>query len=259
MKKLSSIGFAVGLLLVAVGITACGDSGNGDSSSTQAGQPSGGTATLPQGSEPVNLDPADFTTNIDNPYWPMSPGSRWVYRETDGKGGVMRVVVTVTDQTKQIANGVTARVVHDVVSEDGKPIEVTDDYYAQDSAGSIWYLGENTAEYENGKVSSRHGSFEAGVDGAQAGVALPGDPQVGQSYRQEYKAGEAEDRGKILSLDAQVTVPFGHFTTVLATEDTNPLDHSVEHKFYAKDVGPLQTLDVGGKGREVLLSYSPGS
>ncbi len=258
MNKLSSIGIAVGLLLAAVGITACGDSG-GSGGGSSGPDTTASSTQLPQGSEPVNLDPADFTTNIDNPYWPMNPGSRWVYRETDGKGGVMRVVVTVTDQTKQIANGVTARVVHDVVSEDGTPVEVTDDYYAQDSAGSIWYLGENTAEYENGKVSSRHGSFEAGVDGAQAGVALPGDPQVGQSYRQEYKAGQAEDRGKIISLDAQVTVPFGQFTAVLATEDTNPLDQSVEHKFYAKDVGPLQTLDVGGKGREVLLSYSPGT
>src|SRR5688572_17343424 len=91
-------------------------------------------AALPHGSEPVNLNPADFTTKIDNPYWPMKPGSRWVYRETDSEGARQRVVVTVTKRTKLIANGVTARVVHDVVSAKGKLVEVTDDWYAQDKA-----------------------------------------------------------------------------------------------------------------------------
>ena len=89
---------------------------------------------LPQGGETVNLDPADFTTDIDNPYWPMMPGSRWVYRETDSDGTKQRVVVTVTNRTRLIANGITARVVHDVVTERGRPVEVTDDWYAQDRA-----------------------------------------------------------------------------------------------------------------------------
>ena len=120
---------------------------------------------------------------------------------------MQRVVVTVTDRTKQIANGVEARVVHDVVTEDGEPVEVTDDWYAQDSDGNIWYLGEDTAEYENGKVVSTAGSFEAGVDGAQPGIALPADPEAGTTYRQEYYAGEAEDEGEIVSLDEQAEVP----------------------------------------------------
>ena len=131
---------------------------------------------------------------IDNPYWPMAPGSRWVYRETDGKGGVMKVVVTVTDRTKTI-DGIAATVVHDVVSEDGKVVEDTFDWYAQDRWGNVWYLGEDTTEYEDGKASTA-GSWEAGVDGAQAGVILPGQPEVGQAYRQEYYAGEAEDAGE---------------------------------------------------------------
>src|SRR5918998_1022699 len=139
----------------------------------------GGSASaspLPKGSEPVRLDPADFTTSIDNPYWPMAPGDRWVYRETD-EGTELRVEVTVTDETKSIANGVEARVVHDVVTEDGQPIEVTDDWYAQDRAGNVWYLGEDTAEYEDGRVKTRAGSFEAGVRGAEAGVTTPAGPQ----------------------------------------------------------------------------------
>jgi hypothetical protein len=121
----------------------------------------------------VNLDPADFTTKITNPYWPMKPGNRWVYRETDSEGIKQRVVVTVTDRTKEIANGVTARVVRDRVTEKGVPVEVTDDWYAQDKAGTIWYLGEATTEYEDGEPVSTSGSFEAGVDGAQAGVIMP--------------------------------------------------------------------------------------
>ena len=115
---------------------------------------------IPRGSERIALNPADFTTKIDNAFWPMRPGSRWVYRETDPEGTKQRVVVTVTSRTKRIANGITARVVHDAVTEGGKPVEVTDDWYAQDKCGSIWYLGEATKEYENGKVTSTGGSLD---------------------------------------------------------------------------------------------------
>jgi hypothetical protein len=244
---------ATASVLAAVAIGACGDDDdNGDQS---AG------SDLPQGSEPVELDPADFTTEIDNPYWPMRAGSRWVYDEIDEEGKVLKVEVTVTDRTKQIANGVEALVVRDVVSEDGEPVEVTDDWYAQDADGNIWYLGEDTAEYENGKVVTRAGSFEAGVDGAQPGVIMPANPQDGMTYRQEYYAGEAEDEGEILSLNQQVAVPFGRFTDALMTRDTNPLEPKVnELKFYAEGVGPVLTLDIGtvGGGREELVSYTPG-
>lgn len=218
----------------------------------------GGEGTsLPQGAEPVDLDPAEFTTEIDNRYWPMEPGSRWVYGERDGEGGVQRVAVTVTDETRRIANGIEARVVHDVVSEGGEPVEVTDDWYAQDAAGNVWYLGERTAEYENGKVVSTAGSWEAGVDGAQPGIVMPGEPRPGLAYRQEHYAGEAEDRAKVLSTGEQVEVPFGHFTEVVLTKDLVPLEPRVlEYKLYAPGVGPVMTLDVSGaSGREELLFY----
>jgi hypothetical protein len=245
--------------LAALGLAACG----GGETTTTVTEPAGdgsASSNLPQGSEPANLDPAEFTTEIDNPYWPMTPGSRWTYKESEG-GEVLDVVVTVTDRTKQIANGIEARVVHDVVTKNGEPLEVTDDYYAQDGDGNIWYLGELTAEYENGKVSTRAGSFEAGVDGAEAGVALPADPQPGMEYRQEYYKGQAEDQGEVLSISEQAEVPFGHFTDALMTRDTNPLEPKVEElKFYAKGVGPVLTLATsGGAGREELIEYRQGS
>jgi hypothetical protein len=237
-------------LLATALVAACG----GDDDSAEP------STSLPQGSEQVDLDPAEFSTQIDNPWWPMEPGSRWVYRETDTEGTMQRVEVTVTDRTKMIANGVEARVVHDVVTEDGEPVEITDDWYAQDSEGNVWYMGEATTEYENGKPVSTAGSFEAGVDGAQPGIIMPADPEPGMTYRQEYYAGEAEDEGEIVSIDEQAQVPFGHFTDVLMTKDTNPLEPKVlEFKFYARDVGPVLAVSVsGGSDREELLSYSRG-
>jgi hypothetical protein len=217
---------------------------------------------LPQGSEPVRLNPADFTTNIDNPYWPMKPGSRWVYRETTPDGTKQRVVVTVTHKTKRIANGITARVVHDVVSEGGTPVEVTDDWYAQDRAGNVWYLGEYTTEYENGKPTTTEGSFEAGVDGAQPGIIMPAKPKAGLSFRQEYYKGHAEDKASVVSLREQVEVPFGHFGQgrVLMTRDLNPLKPKIlEYKFFARGVGPVLAVGVsGGSDREELVSFHRG-
>ena len=221
-----------------------------------------GACELPQGAERVAIDPADFTTRIDNTWWPMTPGSRWVYRETAPDGTAQRVVVTVLHKTKLIANGVRARIVHDAVTEDGKPVEVTNDWYAQDRCGSVWYLGEDTKEYENGKVVSTKGSFEAGVDGAQPGVIVPAKPRPGMRYRQEYYAGHAEDRAEVFSLTERAEVPFGYFRKgrVLMTRDLNPLEPKVlEYKFYARGIGPVLAIGVsGGSDREELVSYRRG-
>jgi hypothetical protein len=204
--------------------------------------------------------PDSFTTKIDNPYWPMRPGSRWVYRETDSEGARQRVVVTVTRRTKLIANGVRARVVHDVVREDGELVEVTDDWYAQDRRGRIWYLGEDTTEYENGRPVSKEGSFEAGVDGAQAGIIMLARPRVGMRYRQEFYEGHAEDRARIMSLRERAEVPFGFFRPVLMIREENPLEPRVlEYKFYARGVGPVLAVSVsGGSDREELVRFRRG-
>jgi hypothetical protein len=216
---------------------------------------------LPQGSEVSNLDPADFSTIIDNPYWPMRPGSTWIYRETDATGTKQRVVVTVTHRTKMIANGIEARVVRDVVTEDGRPVEITHDWYAQDKDGNVWYLGEAVRNFENGKLVDRAGSFEAGVDGAQPGIAMPADPEPGLAYRQEYYKDEAEDRAAVITVgEERVEVPFGYFADqVLMTRDlaaTEP--RTQELKFYVPRVGPVLSVHTDGDGgRAALVSYTP--
>lgn len=214
-------------------------------------------AALPQGSESVELDPANFTTEIDNPYWPMAPGTSWVYRETDAEGNQQRVEVTVTRETRDVM-GIETRVVHDLVTEDGEPVEDTYDWYAQDADGNLWYFGEETKEFENGKVLSTEGSWEAGVDGAQPGIVVPGAPEVGMTYRQEYYAGEAEDAAAVLSLDERVEAPKGSYTAVLMTKDFTPLQPEIlEYKFYARGVGPVVVLGVsGGIGREELVRFT---
>jgi len=232
---------------------------------TASGQtpPPDGNRGLPQAGEAVTLDPADFTTNIDNPYWPMKPGSRWVYRETDTTGARLRNVITVTRRTKKIANGITARVVRDVSTQNGATVEATDDWYAQDKAGNIWYLGERTAEYERGKVVSRSGSFEAGVGGAQAGVQMPANPQAGLAYRQEYRKGQAEDKAQVVSVGQDVIeVPFRFASQdVLMTRERTPLEPRVQElKFYARGIGMLLSVHTDGDGgREELISYRGGS
>jgi hypothetical protein len=216
-----------------------------------------GAPPVPKGSERVVLNPADFTPKIDNPYWPMKSGSRWVYRQTDAEGTKQRVVVSVTHRTRKIANGVTARVVHDVVTQNGRLVEDTYDWYAQDSAGNVWYFGEATKEYENGKPGTTEGSWEAGVDGAQPGVIMPARPKAGLRYRQEYYRGQAEDKAKIVSRREQAEVPAGHYARVVMTRDVNPLSpKTLEFKFYAPGVGPVLVLSVsGGSEREELVSF----
>ena len=240
-------------VLAAVALLALAPSCAGDGS-TEATS----SVPVPTGDEPVALDPAVFVTRIDNPYWPLAPGSRWVYRETDGQGGEQRVEVSVTDRPRTIL-GIAATVVHDVVTEDGELVEDTWDWYAQDTAGNVWYLGEDTKEYEGGRVVSTEGSWESGVDGAQAGIVMAAQPRPGLAYRQEYLAGEAEDRARVLRLDGRAEVPFGSFDGLVVIEETTPLEPDVlEHKFYAAGTGlVLAVARSGGGGREELVSYEP--
>jgi hypothetical protein len=235
----------IALPVVAVALAGCGGGSKASS----------GSSSLPQGTTPSKLDPSKFTIQIDNPYWPIKPGSHWVYREVEG-GETQRVDVKVTDKTK-VLSGVTARIVHDQVTRKGQVVEDTYDWYAQDSDGNIWYLGEDTKEYENGKLKSTEGSWAYGVDGAQPGVVVPADPKQGMRYREEYYAGHAEDAAEVLNVGSQVQVPYGRFENAMLTRNFSSLESTVEEmKLYARDVGPVMELLVsGGSGRTELLSF----
>jgi hypothetical protein len=185
---------------------------------------------------PVLPSPGDFVTTIDNKYFPLQPGTMFLYSGTQ-EGQARRVSVFVTHKTKDIA-GIRATVVLDQVLVNGKPEEKTFDWYAQDKHGNVWYLGEDSSDYVNGKWVRSDGSWETGVNGAKPGIVMEADPNVGSVYRQEYYAGHAEDMAKVLSTDETVAVPYGSFDHALQTSEWTPLEqHVIEHKYYVKGVG----------------------
>ncbi|MGA5194024.1 hypothetical protein [Streptomyces exfoliatus] len=200
------------------------------------------------------MNPADFVTTIDNPYMPLTPGTKFRYEGTT-EDGTQTVVVEVTRQTKKIL-GVPAVVVRDTVTEDGQIIEDTFDWFAQDRDGNVWSFGEDSKELEDGKVVSTEGSWEAGKDGAEPGIVMKAHPKAGDKYRQEYYKGVAEDRAEVLSTTDKVTVPHGSYDNVLKTKDDSPLEPDVvQHKYYAKGVGLIREDQVeGGTGQLELVS-----
>ncbi len=218
---------------------------------------------------PARPDPDRFSTEIDNPYLPLRPGTTYVY-ETPEKGE--RVTFEVTDRTR-VVDGVTTVVVHDTAYINGLVVEDTFDWFAQDDQGNVWYFGEETAEFEPGNPvpDNTDGSWEAGIDGAEAGIVMLADPQPGDAYAQESAPGIAEDRAEVLSLTGAAVVRYGTFEDVLVTRDINPLDPSEETKFYAAGVGTLlatsedgdreQLVEIivrGGAGGDRLTGYAGG-
>jgi hypothetical protein len=198
------------------------------------------------------IDPANFVAAIDNPYFPLEPGTTRIYEGQTDKG-FEHVEVTVTSDTKQVM-GVTCVVVRDVVTVDGKMEEDTFDWYAQDKDGNVWYFGEDTKKYEADGTVSTEGSFEAGVDGAMPGILMKGNPQVGDAYREEYYPGHAEDEAEIVSSSESVSVPYGSFSDVLKTNNTTKLEPDLlENKYYAKGVGSVLEVDVAGGSGQVEL------
>lgn len=189
----------------------------------------------------------------------MRVGSRWTYRETGG-GETLTIAVEVLDRTRTV-DGVEARIVHDrATTTGGATVEDTFDWYAQDDAGNVWYLGEATREFEHGRVVSTEGSWEAGVNGGQAGVVVPARPRTGLAYREEYLKGEAEDRARVLSVDERATVPSGAYRGALLTRNDTPLEPDVmEYKWYARGVGPVLAITTsGGSDREELVAFESG-
>lgn len=201
------------------------------------------------------IDPANFQVVVDNPYFPLVPGTAYKYIEKLGKD-TSENEVTVTHDTKVIM-GVTCVVVHDIVKKKGIVKEETFDWYAQDKQGNVWYLGEATKEFKaHGKVITE-GSWEAGVNGAEPGIIMKGQPEVGKPYRQEYYAGEAEDMGQIISVGDSTTVPFGSFSGCVKTKDWSMLEPGHEYKWYAKGVGCVRTESAEGEVTVLISMTKP--
>lgn len=207
----------------------------------------------------VNLTPADFVAGIDNPYLPFVPGSKWVYEARLEDGTIERNEIEILQETRGV-NGVVATIVHDIVNVDGQIVEETFDWYAQDQEGNVWYLGEEVDNYENGVLVDHAGSWEWGKDGALPGIMMWADPSVhmNEEYYQEFYAGEAEDKGQVLSLTEKVTVPFGSYEKVLKTFDFSALDPDLqENKFYAEGVGLVREIDLLSGEEVVLIEFTP--
>lgn len=198
------------------------------------------------------INPDDFVEVIDNPYFPLTPGTIFVY-EGESEDETIRNEIFVTNETRTVM-GVNTIVVRDREFEDGELTEETFDWYAQDRDGNVWYFGEDSKEYEDGEVVSTAGSWEAGVDGAQPGIIMKGSPQVGDTYRQEYLAGEAEDMAEVVSLNESVSVAYGSFEDCLKTKEWTPLEPGIEeNKYYAPGTGLVLEITVKGGSERLEL------
>ncbi len=194
------------------------------------------------------IDPANFVGIINNPYFSLVPGTTFIY-EGQTPDELDRDVVSVTHDTKEIV-GVTCTVVRDTETVGGVLQEDTVDWYAQDKEGNVWYFGEFATQYaaDGTTVIGHEGSWEAGVNGAKPGIVMLADPQPGESYRQEFLAGVAEDMAKVLRLNARVSVPYGDFEDGLETKEWSPLEPgAIEHKFYARGVGLVLIEELKGR------------
>jgi hypothetical protein len=199
------------------------------------------------------LDRAAFSPNVTNPYFPLTPGTTFVYRGTkDGKQALDLVVPTT--RTKVI-DGVPTRVVEDRLYLNGALEERTSDYYSQDRCGNVWYFGEDTAELDaHGKVRSTNGSFHAGVNGGQPGVYMAATPAPGRWFRQEWSHGQAEDRFKVISTSSPVTAASGKYRAALRTEERTALERGVvDNKYYVRGIGQVAELSVKGPTEKLTL------
>jgi hypothetical protein len=231
----------------------CGSSGS-QSAAPSASKSSSDArlAALDSGGHPHQVR---FTNHVDNPWYPLRPGTTLVYRGVkDGKPS--RDVVMVTSATRTI-DGVRCTVVKDLLYLSGKLEERTTDWYAQDTAGNVWYFGEQTAELDrSGRPKSTAGTWKAGANGAKAGIFMPAHQHVGESGRQEYYKGHAEDHYRVKSLSESVGTPGASSAHALLIEEWTPLEPSVlDHKFYIRGIGTVLEQTVrGGDERNTLVS-----
>lgn len=211
--------------------------------------PDGGDTYAP------GVTPDRLQTTITNPFFPAVPGARWVYEGLSDEG-LERIEITIDEETRDVW-GVAATVQRDTVYVEGELVEDTWDWFAEDDAGNVWYLGEETYEYEHGEVVCDCGAWEAGVDSAMPGIQMLAEPRVGLVYRQEYLAGEAEDLAEIVALDVTVTVAAGTFTGCVRTRDLSALERDVEEfKTHCPGVGTVLEEKPADGERVELIEYS---
>lgn len=201
----------------------------------------GGTPPIPVTVDGILLPDAGAAVfsgaAVDNPFHPLPEGATWIF-EAETDLGFERIEIEVLSATATV-NGIEAVVVADAAYVDGVLVELTEDWYAQDDAGNVWYLGEETCVYEDDVCVDTEGSWEWGLDGALPGIIMPADPEVtGQPYFQEYYVGHAEDVGEVVEVDTAVSVPAGDFSGCVRTHDTSHLDPELsEYKTYCSGVG----------------------
>ncbi len=196
------------------------------------------------------VEPSAFSTVVNNPYCPLVPGTTLRYTEKD-KGEISENVITVTRDTKLVM-GVKCVVVHDVVMKNGRVAEDTYDWVAQHKDGTVWYFGEDTKEISPGGLISTLGSWEAGINGAQPGILMPGQSSPGAPYRQEYGLGVAEDMGQIVDVGVSASVPAGTFSDCVKTKEWSLLESGHENKWYARGVGFIK--ETGSDGATAVLT-----
>lgn len=204
---------------------------------------------------------ADFVQGINNSYFPLTPGAKWVYEAHLEDGSIERIEIEILHETR-VVNGVTATILHDSVFVDGALVEDTYDWYAQDKDGNVWYLGEEVDNYENGVLVDHAGSWEWGADGALPGIYMWADPSshMNEEYYQEYYVGEAEDKGKVLSASESVSVPAGSYADVVQTFDFSSLDPNIQaHKFYAPGIGVIKEVELLTGEEVMLIEFTPGN
>ena len=245
-------------------IAGCGSGGETTSSvssapsSAMGGGPGAASASSlapVHGSYAPSIDPSNFVSTVDNRYFPLEPGTTFRYEGVAEDGATPQTdVQVVTHRTRRIM-GIPATVVQDTVSQNGRQVERTFDWYAQDRQGNVWYMGEDSREKHNGRFVRAGDSWTAGVDGAEPGIIMPGNPRPGDTYRQEYYPGHALDQARVLGSGGAVTVPNGSYETTLLTDETAPkLDAGVhEHKYYVAGVGDVKEQTVTGNHEEIRL------
>jgi hypothetical protein len=201
--------------------------------------------------DPV-IDPSNFVAQVDNPYFPLTPGTTFVY-EGQTEQGFEHDEFAVTHRTRVIL-GVRCVEVHDTVRTDGQLTEDTLDWFAQDRDGNVWYFGENTHELEHGLITTIEGTFMAGVNGDKPGIIMKAHPAIGDFYRQEFSLNNAEDFAETRSLIQTVQVPAGTLHNCLKSKETTPLEPDLlEYKYYAPGVGNVLTVDARSGDREELV------